>query len=855
MSTHNELLEGIYECLGINDNSGLIAADSLHETGSFQMLFYSRVHEKLGIESVFFLRDLDGVPRVPLIYFSFLDKYDPVEIAELHRLAWNLGEAPLLFVVTPDQILIYNNYQIPVVNEEGELDPLACLIETLSLAEGLASQRKALLRYHRSSLESGEFWRQNNDRFSIQNRVDSTLITNLKVMRKTLVFRMTKNTSEDDTTISQVVHALLCRSILIRYLEERKDSNGDAIFPDGYFAEFLANAKCYTDILQNKEATYSLFDALKNKFNGDVFQVENYEPEVVRQEDLDELRLFLLGECDLKNNQLALWPLYSFDVIPIQLISSMYEMFFHLSDRDDNGTYYTPLHLVNLLMDEVYPWEGKYVPVRFFDPSCGSGIFLVEAYRRLIGRWMRNNENNCQTIDAKQLIHLLQESIFGVDINQEAVRIAAFSLYLVMCDFLDNRSIWHNLTFPSLLNKNLFVSDFFDLDQPFNDHKFDVIIGNPPWTSNITPKTKEYLQQQNYVIGDKQIAQAFTYRCPELCKDKGIICLLMPSKALLFNRSNRNKQYRKTLFENNSVILILNLSLHRGHLFVHGSGPAAALVYAPKNSEPQDVVYCTPKPTYVFDDSRSFCIDPNDISILSPDVALTDNIWKITMWGTPRDLELIERMRQDFNEFRSFIHEHKMIVAEGFIRGNGKKECSDFKGLPLLETKTFQPYFIEANDLPITDFSGFVRTAESAREIFKAPHLIIKKSPKNATFVSEVLPYDAVFSASFIGVHGDVRLLKYLSVIIGSKVFSYYHILTSGKWLVERDELEASDILQMPIPEPATSELSEACKLFDALVESPENNRDAEEFVRRIYGMNESERYHVDDVIESYKEL
>lgn len=209
------------------------------------------------------------------------------------------------------------------------------------------------------------------------------------------------------------------------------------------------------------------------------------------------------------------------------------------------------------------------------------------------------------------------------------------------------------------------------------------------------------------------------------------------------------------------------------------------------------------------------------------------------MWGTPRDLELIEQMRQDFNEFRSFIHEHKMIVAEGFIRGNGKKECSDFKGLPLLETKTFQPYFIEANDLPITDFSGFVRTAESAREIFK-----------NATFVSEALPYDAVFSASFIGVHGDVRLLKYLSVIIGSKVFSYYHILTSGKWLVERDELEASDILQMPIPEPATSELSEACKLFDALVESPENNRDAEEFVRRIYGMNESERYHVDDVID-----
>ena len=83
---------------------------------------------------------------------------------------------------------------------------------------------------------------------------------------------------------------------------------------------------------------------------------------------MDELRTFILGDSELESKQLALWPFYSFDIIPIQLISSIYELFFHLSDEDDEkGTYYTPLHLVNLVMDEVYPWEGEYKDTSFFE--------------------------------------------------------------------------------------------------------------------------------------------------------------------------------------------------------------------------------------------------------------------------------------------------------------------------------------------------------------------------------------------------------------------------------------------------------------------------------------------------------
>lgn len=80
--------------------------------------------------------------------------------------------------------------------------------------------------------------------------------------------------------------------------------------------------------MDDKEATYSLFRELSEHFHGDMFPLEDREYEIIRQEDLIELKNFISGETDMESKQMALWPLYSFNVIPIQLISSIYELFF-----------------------------------------------------------------------------------------------------------------------------------------------------------------------------------------------------------------------------------------------------------------------------------------------------------------------------------------------------------------------------------------------------------------------------------------------------------------------------------------------------------------------------------------------
>ena len=104
--------------------------------------------------------------------------------------------------------------------------------------------------------------------------------------------------------------------------------------------------------------------------------------------------------------------------------------------------------------------------------------------------------------------------------------------------------------------------------------------------------------------------------------------------------------YRANLFSDNNVLAIINLSVYRKFLFDHASGPAAAIIYTPKREElKQPIIYCTPKPIYTIEDTRKFSIDPTDICRIPHDIIDDDRIWKIAMWGAPRDLELIGKMQ------------------------------------------------------------------------------------------------------------------------------------------------------------------------------------------------------------------
>lgn len=844
--------------LDLTKQNGLVEVDI--DTGDeFQKFILRQAKEKLDIDAIFFLKPIEGKSSIPLIYFRKLEYIDKKKIAELHKKVWNIGQAPLLFIVLPEIVLIYNAYEPPKFSD-GELDYKAGFIEELKIYIQAETEIKKRNKYHSSELVTGRYWQKHSERFNKEKRVYQTLLNNLESISTKLI---------GEGLSPDIVHSLLSRSIFIKYLEDRKDKNNYKVFPERFFEKYKANAKGFTDLLSDKEVTYKFFEDLNTKFNGDVFVFENEEKNRITPKQLSLLQRLLEGETHLESGQMVLWPLYSFDVIPIELISNIYQQFFHNEkDKDNkelNGTYYTPYHLVLFLMDEIFPWNEKKTDVKILDPSCGSGIFLVESYRRLINRWILANPN--KRISFSDLSQLLKNNIFGVDTNGQAIRIAALSLYLTLCDYLEPRDIWKKeVKFQPLLNSNLFISDFFEENTKFLNKKYDIIIGNPPWKSELSEPAKKYILNTKKPVGDKQISQAFLWRVTELCKPDARICMIVSSKSLLFNRSETNRKFREKFFSTNVVKTVINLSALRHVLFskqnkVNGKkakksgaiGPGAAVIFSPGEPNNHSIFYCSPKPSYSPQDDWLLIIEPHDIAFVPNDEAIeNDIVWKVMMWGTPRDYELIKKL-SGYPTLGKTCDAKGWIHGEGFIVGNKKYKTLELFGKPFADVRKLQRFSMNEDSLPINQETHYYRWAKTKKEIFQGPHLLIKQSPKvGVGLIAAIMKKDTVFKDRIIGIHGaesDLNQLAACCLFINTNIALYYEMLTARQWLVERDAFEKEEVMDIPLPKNILDINNITYKYLTDLSENPKADEIVNELVTNLYDLTESEMILIDDAI------
>jgi len=391
-------------------------------------------------------------------------------IRETYRLAWSFSRARSLITLEPSLLRVWTCCEHPENPKSSE--PLVVATE-LSLSEQAAQALQWV------ELVSGEFFQKNEKRFKRSGSADQMLLSNLQEVRGQLYEAGLK----DYTTI----HDLLARVIFIEFLFQKKDSEGNPALNNRVLQNLHRNgvlSKVYTElpeILENFDDTYQLFRWLNNKFNGDLFpgkgesvtdREAEWQAEIkkVKTKDnryLTKLAHFVRGDLEMRSGQLCLWKYYSFDVIPLDFISSIYEEFVSKKSnkekkiiKQDKGVHYTPEHIVDFILDGVLPWDGEEWDLKILDPCCGSGIFLVKAFQRLIYRWEKIHA--CK-IQAQTLRHLLENNLFGIDIDEEAVRVASFSLYLMMLDSIDPLEYWENqVRFPELRNRRLIFADFFE---------------------------------------------------------------------------------------------------------------------------------------------------------------------------------------------------------------------------------------------------------------------------------------------------------------------------------------------------------------------------------------------------------
>lgn len=802
----------------------------------------NEVREKIDIDSIYFSGEYASV------YFKSITGFDNdnlIEICKLHKSIWNQHKVPLLYVSTPTEIRIYNCFETPINPEENlnRIDKIE--IKRYSVNDTIEHLSNLVNLLNRAAVDSGELWKKEEivNKFNVKNRVDNVLVENLKNSKINL---------RDKGISETIIHNILIRSLFVLYLEDIGATDAK------YYQQFKTGANSYFDLLSDSKATYFFYSHLENKFNGNLFPVTQEELEKIGNSELKIIASCFWGN-DVKSGQQSIWRKFDFSFIPIELLSEIYEIFLNKTDkqRSDSGEYYTPYSLVDLVLNESLPWaddKNTEYNLKILDLACGSGIFLVESFRRLVDRWIWANKRNP---NFKELEEILTNSIFAYEVNSEAIKVASFSLYLTLISYLDPKNIWQedNIRFPYLIfdpknesqNKqgnNLFLQSSLSNERPF---KFDLVVGNPPFksakTGSIEPESSAYCKAKGYA---QEMVLPFLDRASWFCNDIGKVAIISTSK-ILFNKSGGYQKFREFLFQENYVDTVINFSALRKakkgqgkSIFAHAVGPSCVLFYQKQipAQKSNTITYVCPKPTERDTFSDSLILDALDFSYIPRlEAEKKDSIiWKTAMWGTENDFQLIQSLSR-INPLNHYLLEKNGWYIGGGFQLLSKPEKKIWKNeilsnLRVIEAKRIQRYStpelleeikntLSKDNIPY--YLELYKTVNFASlpkiEIFRmlgkmetyfAPHLLIKEGQSDKKFTSSYLDYDCSFKHTITGVSFDKtnlsgedleirkNILKALSAVLNSKIASYFYFLTSVSWGIERERVTAKDMLELP---------------------------------------------------------
>jgi type I restriction-modification system DNA methylase subunit len=915
MADTEQMFSSLLENLDYKSSPYLISNETPGEKIPAELeMTWREAKDKLGIDAIYF------VANAPVIYFKRFQAPDRSKLAQLHRNVWSQSKIPLIFAILPTEIRVYSGYEAPHRNKhKGEFTEPSRLENKLVSANQQVSSNvwERLNIFSRTAIESGSFWREYSDSkyFKRTARADQKLIANLRYIRRELVadfsqqmvkyhgLHKDRDRQQIGEASSRYANSLIGRSIFALYLQDRRVLNDEN---ENFFSlRFGSDYRAYIDILASHEHTYNFFQFLQDRFNGDIFPIDENEKRVVRPENLEKLhRLFTEDSVGGKGNrQMLFFWAYNFEFIPIELISSIYEEFLHEEEDGKDGTYYTPPRLVDFVLDQVLPESDTNYELSILDPACGSGIFLVEAYRRLVERWYQVHK---QYPSFPELVTILKSSIFGVDKKAEALSVASFSLCLAMSDYLEPKTIWMKVKFPSLIKDgNLVKADFFERSINFAGRKFDLVIGNPPWESQLTEDAQVYLTEHGYDVGDEQIAQAFLWHAPDFCTPQGQIALLCSSKHLLFNRSGPNIAFRQRFFRQFAITQIFDFSALRRFLFEKAMAPTVAIFYKPQSPDPSGTIfYGAPKLTHLTRRFAALVIETNDLKYLPLQQVLenidalsgesheyienddesinieqqelfveeqeeitaqrTTNIWKVALWGTSYDYILLQQLN-NYPTLGQVIKEKKWLSKVGFNH-KGPGNCNPAPWLdnkPCCTPENFARYGINVNTLHRLP-RGDVYYRRGVSQQFQAPLVLFKRTQVQREIGAAYFDQDCAYSETFTCIAGaeeDRNLLKAITALLNSELAQYYLFLTSASWGVEREEIKAGEMRALPFPffDMTEDQVASIAYLVDklssryGLILDEDRKRTERELNQQIYAcfhLNEREKQHIQETIE-----
>ena len=783
------------------------------------------------------------VDNQPTVYFTEVSKKDLQYETGLHRKLWNQGTANILVVVDPANVRFYSAFAPPrsnAINEQDENEHR--LIESLSLSA-------FILQDFAVKVTTGGYYREWPKCFDSKNSVNTSLLNNLRAaaekLQKTRPFLQPRQS-----------HILLGRLLFLFYLWDRGIIKQDVFqkklnFPaDMDLRSFIGGQNVSAETAHQR--LLLMFKKIQDVFNGSLFGDDLKEMEqYIRPNHIEVLQQLITGKIKITTGQLSLFPMYDFEMIPIEMISSIYENFLLLENAEGKkktGAFYTPRYLAELTVDVATEGWETLIDKKYLDPACGSGIFLIILFNRIADEWRKRNPGAQIKKRLNVLRDVLIHNLYGIDINETAAQVTCFSLYLAFLNQMEPKDVVElqelldmkngqagnektpkEKILPKLIGTTILVTSFFseNLSLP---KSFDLIIGNPPWTGRKSPvdgQLKNWFMstecqfsndfgrsasaRKKVFYPNNQSVTGFLWKTLFHTSPDTQVCFLIPTTALThlkmdgfqaawlprvtLNRVIQLADFRRCLFENatrQTTVLKFRcqaLDSEDDVFFIHD---------APKveKTDPRDSRITIPHEHRRIVSQSNLCIEANK--------SRSGTAWRRLFWGTERDFRLLNRL-EEYCDLNRTITEKNWTAGFGFQpdkRGKFVRESKTDTIHCLIAKETKVDLFLLQSDV---NFIGtrFRRLKRYPSDRFVPPLLLINQGFSHFIYVDFPLFFQHCYqSISCPNNEQDKSLLLFLCGVLNSPLAYYYCFHTSANMDGQNERVEKTESGRIPFPLP-----------------------------------------------------
>jgi type I restriction-modification system DNA methylase subunit len=628
----NHYIEPLLEALGWDTSSDQVMPEQRTLVGSADYSISLHGREQFYIEAKAFSKDLDGTRRVNGEEQSFVEQ--AIDYAWHRRVDWAI-------LTNFEEIRLYWTH----VSKENPEDGLIFKLNYNEYTAPHGLERLTNLAKENVSEGSLKQLQRSRDRKQVTKEILNELSDARLELTKDIHESHPDESLED---IREGVQRILDRIVVLRVAEDR------GVIPSGGLKSRMENWQENAFDKEKEplwEVLRSMFKAFERKYGTRIFAEHDCDEYNVSNEVIEDIIETLDG--------------YRFEVISSDILGSIYEDYLgHAIEergqelnlvaqeeiRRDDGIYYTPTPVVEYIIDtsigemlenimeevrhhlnqdppqfkEARETFDQIQDIHFLDNACGSGTFLIKAYDRFVNCYEEYKDlvneaqkslngnaggdmdvgvfTEAQTIGNDFRRDILQDNIYAVDQDHQAIEIASMNLVL--------RALKKDQELPEILGENLKTGNSLlngseeeveevlgnelasqsvdwenEFPEVFDKGGFTCIAGNPPWGADMTGYEDWLEAGDNYELADGQYNSytLFLELGHQILEEDGALEYIIPDSVF-----NDDYEYlRRWLLDKNQVEQVHKMG---EGLFENVYHPTAIIEFSKSNPDPENEV-------------------------------------------------------------------------------------------------------------------------------------------------------------------------------------------------------------------------------------------------------------------------